>query len=144
MRQSKLTNTLKRHALTGLFLMAGILFFSPATHAQFAPPSVLPGDDANVGGFGDACINLATRIRTGDIHLKQIPCFIKFFSQTLIALAGTLSVIFVMFGGYQYIFAEAIDGKEKAKETITYALIGLVVTLSAWMLVDIVLQFVTE
>lgn len=123
-----------------LFLIIGV----PMVFAQdFAPPTLLPGDDANIGGYGDLCIGLAQSIRTGDISLRQIPCFIKYFSQTLIAIAGTLSVIFVMVGGYRYTVG-ADEDKDNAKKTITYALIGLVVSLSAWMLVDIVLQFVTE
>ena len=123
------------------------LFFSLQEFAfaqnNFSPPSVLPGDNTNIGGFGDACIGLAGMIRSGDISLRQIPCFIKFFSQTLIAIAGTLSVVFVMIGGYRYVLLSD-EGKDDAKRTITYALIGLAVSLLAWILVDIVLQFATE
>ncbi len=127
----------------GLFLM---LSFAPLSMAQtggFAPPSVLPGEDVNLGGYGDACVGLASMIRTGDISLRQIPCFIKFFSQTLIAIAGSVAVIFVMVGGYQYVLG-GDDAKDTAKKTITYALIGLAVSLLAWILVDIVLQLATE
>ena len=128
--------------LTGfLFAMISLI---PLSFAQdFAPPTVLPSDEVQIEGYGDACINLADRIRTGDIQLRQIPCFIKYFSQTLIALAGTLSVIFVMYGGYRYVLSGEQE-KAKAKSTIFYALIGLAVTLLAWILVDVVLQFFTE
>ncbi len=130
-----------------LATLALVVFFfaQDLTFAQnnFSPPSVLPGDNTNIGGFGDACIGLAGMIRSGDISLRQIPCFIKFFSQTLIAIAGTLSVIFVMIGGYRYVLFSDAE-KDDAKRTITYALIGLAVSLLAWILVDIVLQFATE
>lgn len=111
--------------------------------SNYNPPTVLPAEDRDVGGYGDECVGLSTMIRTGDLSLRQIPCFIKFFSQTLIAIAGTLSVIFVMVGGFQYVVG-ADDMKDAAKRTITYALIGLAVSLMAWILVDIVLQFATE
>ncbi len=128
-------------------LMCGflLLLLAPMAHAQmeFHPPTLLPGDDTDIGGYGDVCIGLGTMIRTGDISLRQIPCFIKFFSQTLIAIAGTLSVIFVMVGGYRYTLAGESQ-HEEAKRTITYALIGLIVSLLAWILVDIVIQFATE
>ncbi|MBU0706375.1 pilin [Patescibacteria group bacterium] len=126
--------------LTGFFAMHLI----PAVLAQsgFAPPSVLPGENANIGGYGDACVGLANMIRTGDISLRQIPCFIKYFSQTLIAIAGSVSVIFVMIGGYRYTLSN--EANEEAKKTITYALIGLAVSLLAWIMVDVVLQLATE
>lgn len=126
-----------------LLVLAGI-FLVPDVMAQndFTPPSVLPGDNANIGGYGDACIGLAQMIRSGDLSLRQIPCFIKFFSQTLIAIAGSISVIFVMVGGYRYTLSD--ENNDEAKKTITYALIGLAVSLMAWILVDIVLQLATE
>ncbi len=131
---------------TGLWLGVFLVFSGvPLAMAQnnFNPPSVLPGDNTNIGGYGDACIGLATMIRTGNITLRQIPCFIEFFSQTLIGLAGTVALIFVMIGGYQYVLGSE-NGKDEAKKTITSALIGLAVSLLAWIIVDIVLQFVTE
>ncbi|MBN2307035.1 hypothetical protein JXD20_03550 [Candidatus Peregrinibacteria bacterium] len=127
-------------AFTGLLAV----FFIPEVFAQgdFNPPSVLPGDDLAVGGYGDYCVGLANMIRTGDLSLRQIPCFIKYFSQTLIAIAGSISVIYVMIGGYRYTLSD--ESNEEAKKTITYALIGLAVSLMAWVLVDIVLQLATE
>lgn len=127
-----------------LISFVAIIISVPVSYAQdFSPPSILPGDDYDIGGYGDACIGLAQRIRTGDITLRQIPCFIKYFSQTLIAIAGSLAVIFVMIGGYRYVIGSD-EQKDVAKKTITYALIGLAVSLMAWILVDIVLQFATE
>ncbi len=135
-----------RKILHGLIVTVLLtISFAPVTFAQtnFEPPSVLPGDNFNVGEFGDACIGLSDMIRTGQITLRQIPCFIKFFSQTLIAIAGSLSVIFVMVGGYRYV-AGFGDDRADAKRTITYALIGLAVSLLAWIFVDLVLQLATE
>lgn len=130
-----------------ILLIVVFMVFSGAsiTLAQnnFNPPSVLPGDNTNIGGYGDACIGLANMIRNGTLSLRQIPCFIEFFSQTLIAVAGTISVIFIMIGGYRYVLGSE-NGKDDAKKTVTSALIGLAVSLTAWILVDLVLQFATE
>lgn len=133
--------------IPGLILGAFFIFFlAPEVLAQtnYHPPTALPGDDTNIGGFGDACIGLANMIREGTLTTRQIPCFLKYFAQTLIALAGSLSVIFVMIGGFRYVVEASDDSRAEAKRTITYALIGLGVTLLSWVLVDIVLQLITE
>lgn len=127
--------------LTGFLALSDIPF--AMAQSNYYPPSVLPGDNTNIGGFGDACIGLANMIRTGNITLRQIPCFIKYFSQTLIAIAGSVAVIFVMVGGYRYVLGGDVD-KDAAKKTITYALVGLMISLLAWVMVDIVLQLATE
>lgn len=140
--KTNLKSLVSKAVLLGSFL---ILMWAPLTLAQsnFTPPTIIPGDDTAIGGYGDACVGLAGMIRTGDLSLRQIPCFIKYFSQTLIAVAGSLSVIFVMIGGYRYVLG-ADEAKDEAKRTITYALIGLAVSLLAWIMVDIVLQLATE
>jgi len=114
-----------------------------AQGTNFDVPTLLPPEDVNLGGKGDACVGLATMIQTGDIHLRNIPCFIKFITQTIIGIAGSLSVVFVMMGGYRYVIGRDED-KDKAKKTITFALIGLAVSLLAWVIVDLVLQVATE
>lgn len=141
-RRSKIGFALTKFFFGG-FLALTLHFPLTLAQSNFKPPTLLPGENTNLGGYGDACIGLATLIRTGDITLRQIPCFIKFFSQTLIAVAGSLSVIFIMIGGYRYAMFSA-DSKEEAKKTILYALVGLAVSLLAWVLVDTVLRFATE
>ena len=131
-------------ALIASILLCLILATPALAQSNFNPPSVLPGDNSNIGGYGDACIGLANMIRQGTLTLRQIPCFIKFFSQTLIAIAGSLSVIFVMIGGYRYSLEATDDSRAEAKRTITYALVGLIVSLMAWILVDIALQLATD
>jgi len=125
-------------------VVLALVFSNGLTFAQeFQPPTLLPAEDVDIGGQGGKCIGLADMIRTGNISLSSIPCFIKFFTQTLVGIAGTLAVIFVMVGGYKYIIGRDED-KDAAKKTITYALVGLAVSLMAWILIDIVLRAVTE
>jgi len=128
--------------LVGLFLVFSLAIPIASAQTDFYPPTILPADDV-IEGYGDVCFGIGQAIRTGDLHLRQIPCFIKYFAQTLIGVAGTLSVIFVMIGGYRYVLGSD-EQKDEAKRTILYSLIGLAVSLLAWILVDIVLQFVTE
>ena len=141
----KKKNVLRKYFPVLLLLAFLILPLTPEAMAQsnFNPPSALPPDNTNIGGFGDACIGLANMIRRGTITTRQIPCFIKYFAETLIAIAGSVSVIFVMIGGYQMVLGSD-DARADAKKTITQALIGLAVSLLAWIMVDIVLQLATE
>jgi hypothetical protein len=134
-----LKKSIKSVALTvfGLTLSA----FGSSALAQ--APTVIPSQNTNLGGTNAACIGLADRIRTGDIHLDQIPCFIKYFTQTLLGIAGTISVIMIMYGGLKYILSGDED-KAPFIKTIQNALLGLAVSLMAWILVDLVVRFVTE
>lgn len=54
-------------------------------------------------------------------------------------LAGLLSVIFIIIGGVKYILSGGDSaGIKSAKETITYAIVGLIVTLLAFGIVKYV------
>jgi hypothetical protein len=127
----------------GILLMP--FFFKSDVFAQsnLTPPTVLPAKDVDIGGAQGNCIGLATMIQTGDIHLRNLPCFIKFFTQTIVGVAGSISVLFVMIGGYKYVILSD-EKKDEAKKTITHALIGLAVSLMAWVIIDFVLQLATE
>jgi hypothetical protein len=132
--------------IVGFNLMATASFLEvPKVIAQsnFDIPTLLPSENANIGGGKRGqCIGMADMIRTGNIHLYNISCFLLYFTQMLVGLAGSIAVIMVMYGGYRYLISG--ENQEEAKKTITYALIGLVVTLSAWIIVDLVLQAATE
>lgn len=54
-------------------------------------------------------------------------------------LAGLLSVIFIIVGGLKYTLSGGdATGLKSAKETITYAIVGLIVTLLAFGIVNFV------
>jgi len=136
-------DSLKKWLKNGLLsLLIGINLLMPLALADV--PSVLPGDNISIEGYGGACVGLADKIRYGNVTLREIPCFLKYFAKTLITIGGTLAVIFVMIGGYKYTMFDAPDDKSSAKNTVVYALIGLAVSMLAWVIVDIVLQLATE
>ncbi len=86
---------------------------------------------------------LGCAIKTGDIKLWMVPYFIRYFLEFLIGLAGLVSVGGLVYGGYLYLFAGLSDDKEKGKKAIMYSVAGLVMTMLAWALVNIVIAFVT-
>lgn len=137
-----MTKTIKNSLMMAFGLALGL--FAKAAHAQtFTPPTVLPAENADIGGAGGACIGLADMIRTGNIHSWNIPCFIKYITQVAIGAGGTIAVIMVMVGGYYYMLGGE-EGHSKGKKYITYALIGLAIALMAWIIVDIAVRFATE
>lgn len=86
---------------------------------------------------------LGCAIKTGDISLWMVVFFVRFFLEFVIGLAGVLAVAGVVYGGYLYLFAGISDDKDKGKNAIKNGLIGLVLTLTAWAIVNIVIALVT-
>lgn len=86
---------------------------------------------------------LACGIKTGHIPLWMVPFYIRWILEFIIGLAGLASVGGLVVGGYMYLFAGLSSDKEKGKNALKNAAIGLVLTLTAWAIVNIVLSLVT-
>ena len=57
------------------------------------------------------------------------------------SLIGIVAVIFVIIGGFKYMTSQGEPGRvQQAKNTILYALIGLVITVSAFAITAFILQ----
>jgi uncharacterized membrane protein YidH (DUF202 family) len=66
---------------------------------------------------------------------------IKAALQVLFILLGSVSLLMVTIGGFKYAISQGEQTAiRSAKNTILYAVIGLVVSLSAWAIVTFVLQ----
>ncbi|MBN1494236.1 hypothetical protein JW911_00690 [Candidatus Peregrinibacteria bacterium] len=86
---------------------------------------------------------LACGIQTGRIHFWMVPYYVVYLIQFIIGIAGLIAVLFLVLGGYQYVISGLGQDKEKGKKTITNALIGLVVVLVAWVVVNVVQYVLT-
>lgn len=86
---------------------------------------------------------LGCAIKTGDISLWMVVFYVRFFLEFVIGLAGVLAVAGIVYGGYLYLFAGISEDKDKGKSAIKNALIGLVLTLTAWVIVNVVIALVT-
>ena len=67
-----------------------------------------------------------------------------FASVLRVALAGVGIAVVVMFiiGGYQFLMAGSDkDAAARARHTLTYAVIGLILALSAWIILSLVGTF---
>lgn len=81
---------------------------------------------------------LGCAIKTGKIGLFMVPYFITFIIQFLLMIAGLIAVLFMVIGGYHYVVGGLTEDKEKGKKTILHALVGLIVALSAWMVINFI------
>lgn len=63
----------------------------------------------------------------------------------VIAMAATISLIMLMINGFRYMVGPAIPGgsSDQAKKGITMALVGLVVSLLAYVIIDTIVSSVT-
>ncbi len=125
---------------TFLFLVIGIqsllVYGSVSVNAQ--DPFVYTCDDA-VGADTEFCKNVNSEssrsILFGDKSMLYM------IAQTIVWLVGILSVIMVIIGGFRYVISagdsNAVQG---AKNTIMYALIGVVVAAFSQIIVTFVLS----
>lgn len=81
---------------------------------------------------------LGCAVKTGRIRLFMVPYFITYLIQFLLSLAGLVAVFFIVYGGFKYTTGGITEDKEAGKKTIMHALIGLVVSLSAWIIVNLI------
>jgi len=89
--------------------------------------------------------SLADKIRSGEIGLNDIPAFIAFFIETAIVIAGIVAFLMLLVGGYQYIIGGVYsDMREQGKNTIIYAITGLVLALLAYGIVNLIQIAVTS
>jgi len=139
-----------------------ILVLFPVIFFMFLMPSVVLAQDSS--GWGilpstnkdyQACKNLlikqsnydnetlACAIKTGEIHLSMLPYFVGYIIKFLLGIAGLISVMFMVYGGYQWVIAGVSEKQDAAKKTIWHALIGFVVVLISFAVVSIVQTIVT-
>lgn len=110
-------------------------FFTNADNEDF-------GFDTGVGVADENDI-LGCGIKTGDIKLWMIPYYIRYVLEFIIQIGGLVAVGGIMYGGYLYLFAGISEDKDKGKKAILYGVAGMVLTLVAWALVNIVIAIVT-
>jgi hypothetical protein len=95
-----------------------------------------------IGGTNN---DLAQKLRDGTVALSDIPAFIGYFIEFLIAVAGIVAFIAILVGAYQYIIGGVYtEMKEKGKTTLTYAIAGFVLALVAYGIVNFVQLAVTS
>lgn len=61
----------------------------------------------------------------------------------LIPLAGFACIVMIVVGGFNYLSAGGDkEGAARAQKTLTYAISGLILTISAWLILDLFGKFI--
>lgn len=81
---------------------------------------------------------LACAVITGKIKFWMVPFYIVYLVEFAIGISGLIAILFLVVGGFQYVIGGATEKQEQAKNTIQYALIGMVIVLVAWVVVNLI------
>lgn len=112
---------------TGLTAGLGCMYWSVLS--VFAAPS--GGTLCPAGDFNSLC---AKTYKAEDL--------VKFGINIVLFVAFVAALLWLIFGGIRWITSGGDkEGTAKAKGTVTSALIGLVIVLGAWILINVILQF---
>ncbi len=115
-----------KHKLTKIILTTWVSLAPALAQAQLTPPS------RGTTGLPDY----------GSGGLKG---FILFITQDILVFAGFIAVLFIIIGGYQYMFSGANEElAKKGKTTLTNAVIGLVIIILSYTIVSIVYNTLTK
>lgn len=123
-------NKLKQFIITGLsfFSTSSVALAQVSTDTELTVPV---GGDILPGGTQ----TLPDDISASLIFSKLIPFAIKY----TIRLAVALSVVALIIGGYQYMTAYGnTEKQEKARKTIIWAIVGLILAITAFGIVNII------
>ena len=133
-----MNKTISKIAIT-VSAVAALLFpvLSPALAGAVAPPVPI-AQQACVGTTLNVLASAASC--SGDTTNNTLQSVTTTVVNVLSLVVGLISVIFLIFGGFKYVTSGGDSGKvTSAKNTILYALIGLVIVSIAQVVVRVVL-----
>ena len=88
------------------------------------------------------------QLRNGDFTINDLPLIIVWAINMLLAVAGTVSVVALIYHAVKMQLASGITGDsswvDKAKAGMKWALLGFVLALSAWFLVSNFIQILSN
>jgi len=92
---------------------------------------------APVHGLGDCKIDPATGKEVCIVDTtKGFGSYLNMMIKIAIGIAAVLAMIMIVMGGIQYMTTELVSGKESGKKTITNAILGLLLALGAFAILN--------
>ena len=125
-----------------------IVIFVVALSANFVLAQQGPGglepSDCPPGQSGSPC-QLDNPAKGQLIDIRNFGDLLKRIINIFLYFAGGIAVLFLMVGGFQYVAARGNEeATEKAKKTITGAIIGIIIIVMAFAIVAIVNNLLTR
>jgi hypothetical protein len=78
-------------------------------------------------------------------NARSLPELIQWVINLLLALSGLIALLFLIIGGFWYITSAGnAETAEKGKTTVINAIIGLVIIALSWVIVTVVIDFLTR
>lgn len=128
-----------------IFGIANIIGLA-AVSADTPPPAKCPAGQTNKAPAGSSRLDCQLDNPAPDqlVDYSDFGKLLQRIIRIFLAFAGAIAVIFLMVGGFQYIMARGNEeATEKAKKTITGAIIGIVIIVMAFAIVLIVNELLT-
>ncbi|MEZ4180339.1 MAG: pilin [Candidatus Doudnabacteria bacterium] len=122
-------------ALFGVVLTFGTLLTPTVVHGQFS------SNQSVQGGLNDLKSAFPDTV-AGDGDPQDL---VRNIIEWALYIGAMLAVLFIIYGGYLYLTSGGNDSQvKKGKETVIYALVGLVVIVMAWVIVQTVYNFLVN
>lgn len=62
--------------------------------------------------------------------------YLNIMIKLILGIAGVLAMVMITMGGIQYMTSDLVSSKEAGKETVTNAILGLLIGLGAWLILN--------
>jgi hypothetical protein len=127
--------------LKKIFVGALGLVMTLALGAGVASSNAAALDIVDCDGSWSECAQAGADATGGeDSNIGSLDSIVKTIINVVIWAVGLIAVFMIIFGGIQYSISAGDSGKvKKAKDTIMYGIIGLVISLLAYAIVNFVL-----
>ncbi len=89
-------------------------------------------------------ISIGKKIECGYIELNDLVTLIIYLISFSLYLVPTIGIVMAMYGGVLYMTSGIIEEKkEEGKKAIYYAVTGVIVAYTSWIVVDIIQEWIT-
>jgi len=103
---------------------------------------VLLGSFGGARVHGEGGVGLLNKLPTGETNtepvgqVQDLNEYLAFVFPLAVRLAATLAILMIVWAGFQYMFSLKGGSKGEAKERITDAVLGLLLALAAWLILN--------
>ncbi len=120
-----------------------VLFVPLSAHAQYNIPS--NNGSGIKGGLGNLRQSVPDYNNNNIVGQNEdVVSLIGRIIRYALYLVGAIAVLFVLYGGFLYLTAGgAEDQAKKGRQTIEYALIGIAIVILSYVIVNVVVNFIT-